>query len=384
MANKLARLSRQSVEWALEEFVSLGREQFLAKYRFGKARDFFVVDPSTGTCCDSKAVLGAAYGLQFPEEGPLTADAFSGRRATVVKVLRSLGFEMSEGSEGDGDEAGRGWSAVENELIVADYLDMLAKELAGQTFNKAERARTLIPLLNGRSKGSIEFKRANISAVLLELGVLPLKGYKPRSNFQRDGLVSVVIDQLQHHPSLEKAAALAVEMPATVPEVPTFSAVKTPAPVRRHGASERQPAYVQAPIKRDYVEREARNRSLGDAGERFIVSYEQWRLSHLGLGRLADKVKHVAEEHGDGLGYDVLSFETDGSERYIEVKTTAHEAVTPFFVSANELAFARAESERFRLYRLYHFRTQPRFFELAGSIEQHCRLDPSTFRASFG
>jgi hypothetical protein len=193
MAHKLARLSRQSVEWALEEFVSLGREQFLAKYRFGKARDFFVADPSTGTYCDSKAVLGAAYGLQFPEEGPLTADAFSGGRATVVKVLRSLGFEVSEGPEGDGDEAGRGWSAFENELIVADYLDMLTKELAGQTFNKAERARMLGPLLNGRSKGSIEFKRANISAVLLELGVLPLKGYKPRFNFQRDGLVSVVI-----------------------------------------------------------------------------------------------------------------------------------------------------------------------------------------------
>lgn len=383
MATKLVRLNRQSVELALEEFVSLGRDAFLAKYKFGKARDFFVVHPATGTLCDSKAVVGAAYGLQFPEEGPLPADAFSGGLATVVKILRSLGFELSDRPEQDHNELARGWTAVENELIVADYLDMLVKELAGQTFNKAERARALIPLLNGRSKGAIEFKRANISAVLLEVGVLPLKGYKPRSNFQRDGLVGVVLEQLQTHPTLEKAAALAVDMPATVPEVVEFTAVKTPAPERRHSTSERLPAYRQAPIKRDYVEREARNRSLGEAGEHFVMSYEQWRLAHLGLGQLADKVKHVAQEYGDGLGYDVLSFESDGRERYIEVKTTAHEAVTPFFVSANEVAFARAASEQFRLYRLYHFRTQPRFFELAGAIEQHCRLDPASFKASF-
>lgn len=79
----------------------------------------------------------------------------------------------------------------------------------------------------------------------------------------------------------------------------------------------------------------------------------------------------------------MLSFETDGRKRYIEVKTTAHDAATPFFVSKNELEFAREERDRFRLYRLYHFRTAPKFFELSGLIEQHCHLDPATYQATF-
>ncbi|MES2090219.1 MAG: DUF3883 domain-containing protein [Pseudomonadota bacterium] len=268
-------------------------------------------------------------------------------------------------------------------MIVADYLDMLLRELAGQKFNKAERARALMPLLNQRSKGSIEFKRANISAVMIELGFQSLRGYTPRSNFQREGLVEVVIEQVHHHPALEKAAGLAVDMPAVVPELASFHRVKADAPKKHDRESARPPAYHRGPVKRDYLEREARNRSLGKAGELFVLAYEQWRLADLGYGQLAEKVTHVAEDLGDGLGYDVLSFETDGCERYIEVKTTASEAMTPFFVSANEMAFARERAVQFRLYRLFHFRTEPKFFELSGAIEQHCHLDAANYKASF-
>jgi hypothetical protein len=182
---------------------------------------------------------------------------------------------------------------------------------------------------------------------------------------------------------LEKAAQLAVDMPADVPESVAYKGVRSEPPKRQIRSEEPRPAYVRSGVKRDYFEREARNRSLGTAGEQFIVQYEQWRLTQFGVGQLADRVEHVAATKGDGLGYDVLSFETDGRERFIEVKTTAHDAATPFFVSVNEVEFARERAEQFRLYRLYHFRTDPKFFELAGMIESHCHLDPATFRASF-
>lgn len=71
MTDKLARLDRRSVQLALDEFIRLGREPFLKKYGFGPAREYFVVDPKSGLPCDSKAVAGAAYGLRFPNEGPL-------------------------------------------------------------------------------------------------------------------------------------------------------------------------------------------------------------------------------------------------------------------------------------------------------------------------
>lgn len=136
-------------------------------------------------------------------------------------------------------------------------------------------------------------------------------------------------------------------------------------------------------VKRDYLEREAQNQSLGLAGEKFIVQFEHWRLNQLGQSKLADKVEHVARTKGDGLGYDVLSFESDGAERLIEVKTTTFGRDTPFFVTRGELALSHQAREQFHLYRLFEFRKSPRLFDLRGSLDQHCLLDPVTFKASF-
>jgi hypothetical protein len=54
-----------------------------------------------------------------------------------------------------------------------------------------------------------------------------------------------------------------------------------------------------------------------------VVEHEREQLKMLGRGDLAEKVKHVAIEEGDGAGYDVKSFFVDGRPKYIEVKTTA-------------------------------------------------------------
>jgi hypothetical protein len=63
-----------------------------------------------------------------------------------------------------------------------------------------------------------------------------------------------------------------------------------------------------------------------------VLKLEQYRLA-AGLDSLAAKVEHVSRTRGDGLGFDVLSFDEQGKERYIEVKTTAFAKETPFFVS---------------------------------------------------
>ncbi|HAM9766038.1 TPA: hypothetical protein L9006_005532, partial [Klebsiella pneumoniae] len=86
--------SPAAVQAAIDEFVQLGRTKFLARHGYGKSRDFLVRDPKTGTDCDSKAIAGVAFGKQFPEQGPLTADSFSGGEATVVPALTRLGFRI--------------------------------------------------------------------------------------------------------------------------------------------------------------------------------------------------------------------------------------------------------------------------------------------------
>ena len=77
------------------------------------------------------------------------------------------------------------WSNVEIELIVDDYFEMLEDEVNGRSINKAAHNRTLLPKLNGRSRGSIEFKHCNISAVLSDSGRPIIEGYQPRPNVQK-------------------------------------------------------------------------------------------------------------------------------------------------------------------------------------------------------
>ncbi|MEM9228224.1 MAG: hypothetical protein AAGB10_01325 [Pseudomonadota bacterium] len=71
------------------------------------------------------------------------------------------------------------WTDTENDLIVADYFAMLADDVAGRACNKAAHRRQLLPRLNNRSEGSVEFKHQNISAVLKGLGEVWITGYKP-------------------------------------------------------------------------------------------------------------------------------------------------------------------------------------------------------------
>lgn len=83
---------RSAVLQAIAEFDSLGRDRFLEKYGFGPARAYELV--FNGRRYDSKAILGAAHGFARPDLGPMTAAEFAGGRATVMKTLEDLGFDV--------------------------------------------------------------------------------------------------------------------------------------------------------------------------------------------------------------------------------------------------------------------------------------------------
>lgn len=274
------------------------------------------------------------------------------------------------------------WSQEEVRLAVADYKRMLVQQLSGQKYSKTHHRRALQSMLNGRSEGSIERKHQNISAILLGLECPWIIGYKPLGNYQAL-LFEVVMETLVNDPIFDQAARHASEQPAIVPMGVDFDywIEETPQPAEvREPAS--RPQFLA--MKRDYVAREARNRALGLAGEELVLNYEQQRLERSGYGALAGKVEHTSVKQGDGTGYDILSFETDGRERFIEVKTTAFAKGTPFYISRNEVEFSKATSDRYHLYRLFEFRTKPRMFSLAGNLHDQLQLDPVTYLASLG
>ena len=277
-----------------------------------------------------------------------------------------------------------GWNRTEVEATVADYLHMLLLELSGQAYNKTTHRRGLLAKLDSRSEGAIEFKHQNISAILIDLGYPYITGYKPRGNYQQL-LREVVESRIAQDQLLDNAALAASSAPAVTPLFEDFGKLQVDAP--KLVSTAREPSNkdyrVSVPQKRDYLEREARNIALGYAGEEFILNFEHFRLYNLGHKALADKVEHVAKTQGDGLGFDILSFEPTGCERFIEVKTTAFGKETPFFVSRGEVRFAQENTKEFHLYRLFEFRKSPKMFDLPGAVETHCLMKPISYICEF-
>jgi hypothetical protein len=90
--------SRDAVLAAIAEYDTLGQDRFLAQYGFHPARRYWLVH--NGRRYDSKAVVAAAHGFQFPDAGPFRAAEFSGGDATVARKLRSLGFSVENNMPG--------------------------------------------------------------------------------------------------------------------------------------------------------------------------------------------------------------------------------------------------------------------------------------------
>jgi hypothetical protein len=196
------------------------------------------------------------------------------------------------------------WSQEEVAATVVDYLVMLGHELRGERYNKSEHNRHLQEQLSGRSSGAIEFKHANISAVLIELGFPYIDGYKPRGNYQ-ELLKDEVSAQLEGDVRLASAADSFVQAAVAVaPAVLSLADILVPAPVRELGRGRLRERPVQNPVLSrgiNYLEREAHNASLGAAGEEFALSVEHRRLWESGQRRLAERIEHVSKRAATAL-----------------------------------------------------------------------------------
>ncbi len=272
-------------------------------------------------------------------------------------------------------KGGADWQDDELDVIVADYFVMLKAELAGKDYVKAHHNKRLIAELQ-RSHRSIEFKHGNVSAVLERMGLPWIRGYRPRENFQK-AIFPAIDRYLARHPEvLEPAVAPVSEK---VPNDPVF--VEPPPVVE---LAQKVNKDLQRLVRKyDPATRDQRNRSLGKAGEEFVVGVERHRLETAKRADLARKVRWVADEEGDGAGYDVHSFEPSGEERLLEVKTTNGSARTPFFLSRNECSLAEERPKEFRIYRVHLFATERQIFTIAPPLRDSLELQTEVWRAGF-
>lgn len=111
----------------------------------------------------------------------------------------------------------------------------------------------------------------------------------------------------------------------------------------------------------DYLAAHKKKKDLGDLGELLVIEYEKSRLMAAGRNDLAEAVEHSSKTQGDGLGYDIRSFSEDGTELFIEVKSTKQNYQDHFQMSENEVLVANKmheEGKQYQIYRLYSIRTR--------------------------
>ncbi len=151
---------------------------------------------------------------------------------------------------------------------------MLRAELAGGSYSKAEHNRALQPLLDGRSKSSVEFKHQNISAVLVGMGLPYIDGYKPAKNYQKAVLPQAVEGYLIHHPEffdplLSDGAVLSPIVAPVLGDRPVESIFEDRPEQIIVPPSEEKPWLSRKGRRIDFARRDAMNRHLGQLGEKF-------------------------------------------------------------------------------------------------------------------
>ncbi|SFI98589.1 DUF3883 domain-containing protein [Jannaschia pohangensis] len=265
--------------------------------------------------------------------------------------------------------AGDPWSDAENDATVAAYFALRADGDLVKSAVYRDVARQI-----SRSAKAVEFKFQNVSSVLDTIGMDWVGGLPPRHNIQLSlaDAVGRYLAQFSEVPLHQPTGGMA--------EAGGFFIA--PAPHRRNAPPSVEDAKrLEVSIRLGMADRDAANRALGQAGEAAVVAHERAALTDRGRPDLAARVEWTARDQGDGAGYDVRSFEVDGRDRLIEVKTTNGWERTPFHITRNELAVAEDNRDTWHLVRLWNFRRGVRAYALRPPLEAHVALTATDFRA---
>jgi hypothetical protein len=226
-------------------------------------------------------------------------------------------------------------------------------------------------------------KLSNVAFVFAELGLPVVSGYQPLRNTQR--IVFDIVRSFQREiAALERYAVIGLESYSSDSLFADLSGrdwTSAFVQIPRDQFTNRTEPHPDIPTFSDFLEMERRKRQIGTDGEMIALMAERQRLMKAHRPDLAEAVEHVAVTQGDGLGFDIASFNDDGTSRIIEVKTTTLGVFAPFIISANELRVSRDRPNEFYVYRVYDLRTNPKIYTAKGAVEDSFRLQPLSYKA---
>lgn len=139
--------------------------------------------------------------------------------------------------------------------------------------------------------------------------------------------------------------------------------------------------------KINYEEKNKQNKIKGDLGEEIVLELERMRLKSLGIDYLIYSIEWVSKSKGDGLGYDIESWDIyDGKieKIYIEVKTTIGKIDTPIDISAKEVEVSKQLGDKYYIYRIFDIKNVNdiiNYYIINGDVTNTFNLVPSSYKA---
>jgi len=117
---------------------------------------------------------------------------------------------------------------------------------------------------------------------------------------------------------------------------------------------------------------------IGEMGELFIIEREKEKLKNTDY---FDKIQHVSKTDSSA-GYDIISYDTVGTELYIEVKSTESN-YDCFYITQNELDVAsslKAQGKKYLIFRVINIFSQPSYFTIE-DITKDYTIEPIVWKA---
>ena len=346
--------------WNLEsdDFVAMLKTSVNESSNLLASRNYFPINEIIKVSKERKEEVRKAFRLLFDEEQDLNERILS-FASNIKELKKSLGFESQDGSD----------LRFISTMLFLKYPNKYSIYKYSDLIKFSEELET-----------HIEFKKGRVDSIRKVKTLIHLiRNHIVQNNHD---VIKVYVEKLNDSEYYYKDESLLMlaqnvfwyaartydhlkELDDYIPPI-----IK----IGRLRGSEYAPKVHEKGIKTDYDKKSKKDKALGKSGESFVLEFEHNKLKGTGY-----TPEWVSENQGDGLGFDILSYDLEGNEIYIEVKTTSFDENTLFFITATELAAAKKHGKRYFLYRLYKFGSENKISIYSGDMVQNLCSTPHTY-----
>lgn len=130
------------------------------------------------------------------------------------------------------------------------------------------------------------------------------------------------------------------------------------------------------------------SKQVGDAGEQYVYEYECYKLSKINRQDLVEKIIKQYEDLSYFPGYDIKSFDKNGNEIFIEVKSTKSKNKEFFEITENEKNAAERIGDDYFIYQVTSALTNPSISSIIQNpikyVQQNkVMMEPLVYRVSY-